>query len=144
MTHTDNRYIRAAIDIAYKNVDAGGRPFGSVVVRNGQIIAEGVNESHLDDDPTAHAEFLAVKRAGIALGTRDLSDCVVYASGQPCPFCLATMSLYGIKKAFYGYTREEWSRVTVPFAYPAVDAQVLSPGDDAPLYTYWKQQQADT
>ncbi|NYT25860.1 nucleoside deaminase [Alcaligenaceae bacterium] len=137
----DDRYIRAAIDLAYKNVDAGGRPFGSVVVRNGQIVSEAANESHLCGDPTAHAEFLAVKRAGIALGTRDLSDCVVYASGQPCPFCMATMSLYGIRKTFYGYTREEWRKVTVPLDYAPVDAQVLSPGDDAPLYAYWKQQQ---
>lgn len=141
MTHAHDRYIQAAIDVAFKNVNAGGRPFGCVVVRGGQIIAESANESHLSGDHTAHAEFLAVKRAGIALGTSDLSDCIVYASGKPCPFCMATMSLYQIKKAFYGYTREQWSAFTVPNNYSPVDVQVLSPGDDAPLYSYWKQKQ---
>jgi len=138
MSNSHERFIRAAIDVAYKNVDTGGRPFGAVVVRNGEIVAEGVNESHISGDPTDHAEYLAIKRAGKRLGTRDLSDCIVYASGKPCPFCMATMSLYQIKKTFYGYTREEWNKFSTPNEYPTVDAEMLSPGDDAPLYAYWK------
>ena len=144
MTHDHDRYIQAAIDVAFKNVDDGGRPFGCVVVKDGQIVAESANEFHLSGDPTDHAEFLAVKRASIALDTNDLNDCIVYASGKPCPFCMATMSVYQIKKTFYGYTREQWSAVTVPNNYSPVDAQVLSPGDDAPLYSYWKQKQGES
>lgn len=138
MKHAHEHYIHAAIELAYKNVDSGGRPFGSVVVKDGQIVAEACNEAHLNNDPTAHAEFLAIKRAGVALGTRDLSDCIVYASGQPCPFCMATMSVYGIRQAYYGYTRDDFASVAPPNEYPPVTVSVVNPDDGAALYHYWK------
>lgn len=142
MSHSTQQYLQAAIDLAYKNVDKGGSPFGAVIVSKRKIIAQAVNEIHLFGDLTAHAEFLAIKRASQALGSDDLSDCVVYASGQPCPFCLGTMALYGIKSAFYAYSGTQWREVAPARNYAPVDSVWLNPSDSAPLYSYWKQRQA--
>jgi len=134
----DDRHMRAAMDLAYENVEAGGRPFAAVVVKDGRIIAKAANESHISADPTHHAEFLAVHRAGIALDTRELTDCIVYATGQPCPFCMATMSLYKVKGAVYGYSREDFAKFDTPPHYPSVELKQLRPEDNSDLYAHWK------
>lgn len=140
MQEPDIQFMRQAIKLARDNAAQGGRPFGAVVVREGREIAQAANDMHLSGDPTAHAEFLAVKRAGQALNSRKLDGCVVYASGHPCPFCVATMSLYGIKAAFYGYSREE-ARATMPGAYAPVTLEQLRPDGEDGLYAYWQEQQ---
>ncbi len=81
--------MRRAIALAVAGVDAGaGGPFGAVVTRDGKLVAEGHNKVLVDRDPTAHAEIVAIRRASTALGTHDLSGCVLYASCDPCPMCL--------------------------------------------------------
>lgn len=140
MQQPDIQFMQRAIRLARDNAAQGGRPFGAVVVRDGREIAQAANDMHLTGDPTAHAEFLAVKRAGAALNSRRLDDCVVYASGHPCPFCVATMSLYGIKAAFYGYSREE-ARTTMPGPHEVVNLEQLRPDGEEGLYAYWQEQQ---
>ena len=100
-------HLLEAIALARDNVRRGGRPFGAVVVKDGQVIARGVNEMLATHDPTAHAELLALRAAGRALGTLRLDGCSVYASGQPCPMCLAAMRMAGIQEAAYAYSNEE-------------------------------------
>lgn len=79
------QFLRKAIELAYNNIEKGGRPFGAVVVKNGEIIASGVNQILTTNDPTAHAELLAIRAASQVLGTANLEGCSVYASGHPSP-----------------------------------------------------------
>lgn len=100
-------YLRAAIVLAQNNSTSGGRPFGAVVVRNGEIIATGVNTAVATHDPTAHAELNAIRAASQRLETTSLAGCEVYASGHPCPMCLAAMRLAGVKSVAYAFRHED-------------------------------------
>ena len=97
-------FMNIAIDEARRtmNEDKGG-PFGSVITdKDGNVIAVASNlvlESH---DPTAHAEIMAIRKASEKLKTHDLSDCVLYATGYPCPMCLSAIIWANIKKVYYG------------------------------------------
>lgn len=103
----DNRFMRRAIDLAAANVAAGGGPFGAVVVRGGEIIAEGVNRVAPDCDPTAHAEVSAIRAACARLGTFSLEGCDIYASCEPCPMCLGAIYWARIDHLFYGATKAD-------------------------------------
>lgn len=100
MSAHDN-YLQQALALAARNVEQGGRPFGAVIVRNGNAIAEAVNTLHLDDDPTGHAELNAIRAIAAQSGSAALRECVVYASGQPCPMCLSAMYLTGVKEVWF-------------------------------------------
>jgi tRNA(Arg) A34 adenosine deaminase TadA len=102
-----DRFLEQAIGLARDNVEKGGRPFGAVLVRDGVVIATGVNEMMETGDPTAHAELLAVRGAAQALGTPRLEGCIVYASGHPCPMCLAAMYMAGVREVVYAYSNAE-------------------------------------
>nr|WP_276598560.1 nucleoside deaminase [Nannocystis sp. SCPEA4] len=104
---TDEVFLRRAIELACANVRSGGRPYGAVVVRGETIAAEGVNELHLRPDPSAHAEMLALRAAAAALGRVRLDDCTVYASGQPCPMCLAALHLAGVPRVVFAYSNAD-------------------------------------
>ena len=86
----DERFLRRAIDLASANIDNGGGPFGAVVVRDGEVIAESGNRVTADHDPTAHAEVMAIRLAAKKLNDFSLRGCDIYASCEPCPMCLAT------------------------------------------------------
>lgn len=103
----EQRFLREAIALARANVEAGGRPFGAVVVRDGEIIAAGVNGIVGSNDPTAHAEMEALRAASRRLGSPDLGGCAVYASGHPCPMCMAAMRLAGVTRVAYAYSNDE-------------------------------------
>ncbi|SQC40479.1 putative adenosine deaminase [Klebsiella pneumoniae] len=95
-----DRYLQRALVLAKQNIADGGRPFGAVLVRNDEIVAESVNTFHLSGDPTAHAELNAVRDLAARLGSAVLRECVIYASGQPCPMCLSALYLTGVRKCF--------------------------------------------
>lgn len=103
----DTRFLDEAVALAFENIRIGGRPFGAVVVKDGTIIARGVNRMQADNDPTAHAELLALRAAGEALNSPRLDGCIVYASGQPCPMCVAAMRMSGVKAAMFAYSNEQ-------------------------------------
>src|SRR3984885_9247854 len=95
--------MRRAIALATENVVSGaGGPFGAVVVRDGQIIATGVNQVTTTNDPTAHAEVVAIRAACKALGDFQLKGCVVYTSCEPCPMCLSALYWSRCEAIFYG------------------------------------------
>ncbi|XCY74209.1 nucleoside deaminase [Pseudomonas sp. CBR-F] len=106
----DQQHLHHAVQLAKANVAAGGRPFGAVLVRDGKVLVEAVNEIHLSQDPTAHAEMLAIRAASQQLGPR-LDGCVIYASGQPCPMCLSAMHLCGISRVVFAASND----VAAPF-----------------------------
>lgn len=102
-----NNFMRMAIELANKNIDSGGGPFGAVVVCNGAVVGTGANSVTPLNDPTAHAEILAIRDASKKLGRFDLSDCVVYTSCEPCPMCLGAIYWAKIKKLYYGNSRKD-------------------------------------
>lgn len=101
------RFLCEAIDLARDNVRRGGRPFGAVIVKDGVVIATGVNEIITTGDPTTHAELQAIRAASRALGSPRLDGCAIYASGHPCPMCLAAMHLTGVTEVIYAYSNED-------------------------------------
>ena len=101
----DNVFMQLAIDEARAGIHQGhGGPFGSVIVRNGKVIAKGHNMVLLNHDATAHGEVSAIRNAGSILGTHDLSGCEIYTTGEPCPMCLAACMWANIAKIYYGCT----------------------------------------
>src|SRR5450755_1185589 len=112
-------FMRRAIALAVENVRSGGGPFGAVVVKDGAVIAEGVNRVTAENDPTAHAEVVAIRAGCRALGNFQLSGCDLYTTCEPCPMCLG---------AIY------WARpARVFFAGSALDAAAAG-FDDAFIY----------
>lgn len=96
-----DKFMKRAVELAIKNVEEGGQPFGAVLVKEDAIVAEGVNELHVKHDISGHAELLAIRRAQKQLQTNDLSGFTMYASGEPCPMCLTAMYFAGIEEVFY-------------------------------------------
>lgn len=102
---TRETFMRRAISLASQNVKEGlGGPFGSVVVKDGEVIGEGVNRVTSSCDPTAHAEMLAIRAASAKLKNFDLSGCVIYTSCEPCPMCLSAIYWARIERMYYGNT----------------------------------------
>lgn len=106
MNNTE-RFLCEAIELARENVEKGGRPFGAVVVKDGKIVATGVNEIHATNDPTSHAEMNAIRAASQTLGSPRLEGCAVYASGNPCPMCMAAMRMAGIGEVAFAYSNDD-------------------------------------
>ena len=103
----DKRFMDMAAKLSLDNIDNGGGPFGAVIVRNGEIIATGVNSVTNDNDPTAHAEVNAIRHACRELQTFQLSGCVMYSSCEPCPMCLSALYWAGVSKIYFGNTTED-------------------------------------
>ncbi len=101
------RFLCEAIELARDNIGKGGRPFGAVIVRDGKVIARGVNEILATNDPTSHAELNAIRAASKALGSPRLDGCAVYASGNPCPMCMAAMRMAGVGEVAYAYSNDD-------------------------------------
>jgi guanine deaminase len=101
-------FMRRAIELSREGMESNrGGPFGAVIVKAGEIIAEGVNRVTSTCDPTAHAEVVAIRAAGAALGTFDLSGCQIYTSCEPCPMCLAAIYWARLDRVYYANCRED-------------------------------------
>jgi guanine deaminase len=108
----DIRYMREAIKLSQSGVESGkGGPFGAVVVHDGKIIGKGSNEVTSSNDPTAHAEVVAIRNACKELGTYQLTDCHIYTSCEPCPMCLGAIYWARPSKVFYACTKEDASQI---------------------------------
>ncbi|PTT00998.1 tRNA-specific adenosine deaminase [Pedobacter sp. HMWF019] len=102
------KFMRLAIELSEKNVlESLGGPFGAVIVKNGEIIAQSGNKVTSSNDPTAHAEVSAIRLACTALNTFDLSGCVVYTSCEPCPMCLSAIYWARISIIYYANTKTD-------------------------------------
>ncbi len=103
-----NPFMRKAIDLAIDNVRSGqGGPFGAVVVRQGKILAEGTNRVTSLNDPTAHAEVVAIREACRILGSFELAGCEIYASCEPCPMCLGAIYWARLVRVYFAGTRKD-------------------------------------
>lgn len=107
-----NEFMKIAKELAEENLttNAGG-PFGACVVKNGEIIGRGANKVISTNDPTAHAEIMAIRDACKNIGSHDLSGCELYTSCYPCPMCLSAIIWANIKKVYYGNTKEDAANI---------------------------------
>lgn len=105
-------FMREAIRLSFQMMRRNkGGPFGAVIVKGNRIIARGCNQVTSANDPTAHAEVVALRRACRALKTFHLEGCDLYASCEPCPMCLAAIYWARIRNVFYGNTRKDAARI---------------------------------
>ena len=103
-----NQFMAVANSLAQSNLKTkNGGPFGACIVKNGQIIGKGSNNVLKNNDPTAHAEIMAIREACQNINSYDLSGCELYTSCYPCPMCLAAIIWSNIKVVYYGNTKEE-------------------------------------
>jgi len=104
--------MREAIRLAGEGVDTNsGGPFGAVVVKGGKIIASGFNRVTSTNDPTAHAEIIAIREACKKLNSFTLDDCILYTSCEPCPMCLGAIYWARPKKVFYACTKKDAAEI---------------------------------
>ena len=105
----DTKFLQLAIEKARESVVTGGFPAGAIVVKNGDVVGEGVSIGNKLNDPTAHGEMTSIRDACKNLKTSDLSDCVLYASMQPCLMCLGATMWSAIPKIVYACSKEKVS-----------------------------------
>ena len=108
---TKQELIQRAIDLAVENVRNGGGPFGAVIARGGEIVAEGVNRVTSQHDPTAHAEVQAIRKACSKLNTFDLTGLDIYASCEPCPMCLGAIYWAHLDHLYFAGTKDDAARI---------------------------------
>ena len=109
---TKEEFMQKAIDLASENVKSGnGGPFGAIIVKNGEIIATGVNNVTTYNDPTAHAEVTAIRNACKKLNTFQLDDCEIYSSCEPCPMCLGAIYWARPKALYFAADKDDAAEV---------------------------------
>ncbi|XAS66741.1 nucleoside deaminase [Micrococcaceae bacterium Sec5.7] len=149
-------FIQRTIDIARANVEEGGRPFATVIARDDEIIAESPNRLSQTNDPTAHAEILAIREACTQLDTEHLTGCTIYVLAHPCPMCLGSLYYCSPEKvvfltqrddygphyvddrryfelaSFYSEFAKDWTERRLPMEYQPRDAAI-------DVYREWQQ-----
>ena len=100
-------FMRRAMALAHENIRAGGGPFAALVVKDGRVVAEGVNQVTATNDPTAHAEIVAIRAACEALAAFQLTGCDLYTSCEPCPMCLGAIYWARPARVFYAATARD-------------------------------------
>lgn len=112
ITDLDKTFLQKAVELARQGIDQGrGGPFGCIIVRNGEIVGQGSNGVTSTNDPTAHAEIVAIRDACRRLGDYQLTDCDVYTSCEPCPMCLGALYWARPRRVVYASTRYEAASV---------------------------------
>jgi tRNA(Arg) A34 adenosine deaminase TadA len=108
----DNPFMTRAIQLSLENVHSGrGGPFGAVIVKDGRIIAEGANQVTATNDPTAHAEVVAIRAACSTLGVFDLEGCEIYTSCEPCPMCLGAIYWAHLSRVYFANGDADASKI---------------------------------
>ena len=106
-----NRFMSRAIELSIESVKSGGGPFGSVIIKNNEIISEGMNRVTKNNDPTAHGEIVAIRNACKNLNDFSLKGCELYTSCEPCPMCLSAIYWSRINKIYYANTRDDAKKI---------------------------------
>jgi guanine deaminase len=142
-------YMRQAIELSRQHMQAGtGGPFGAVIVQQGVVIAQGWNKVTSTNDPTAHAEVVAIRRACQALGTFSLKGAVLYSSCEPCPMCLSASYWARIDRLFFANTQAQaaaigfddaflYAEVAKPFVDRLLPMQHIPMADAASVFDDW-------
>ncbi|NLF28692.1 MAG: nucleoside deaminase [Clostridiales bacterium] len=145
-----NEYMRVAFDEARTGMRLGkGGPFGAVIVKDGEILGAASNEVLSTNDPTAHAEILAIRRACGKLQSHDLSGCALFATGEPCPMCLSAIIWANIRKIYYASAACEAEKIGfrdgMIYRYlrdgegPVLEARQIDRAEGLALYEEYRQ-----
>ncbi len=127
MTEQDEIFMKRAISLAQEGVDANaGGPFGCVIVKDNKIIAEGYNKVTSTNDPTAHAEVVAIRKACETLGSFQLDDCTVYTSCEPCPMCFGAIYWARPKMVYFACDKVDAAKIDFDdqFIYDELDKNI--------------------
>lgn len=111
--NTDQKFLELAVELALENKRSGGRPFGAVLVKDEKVLATGVNKMLETFDPSSHAELEAIRAATKSTLSLDLSGAKIYASGHPCPMCLAAIAITGVSEIIYAFDNTD----AAPFGF---------------------------
>jgi guanine deaminase len=134
MSKEVSEFMLEAIRLSINNVEEGkGGPFGAVVVKDGRIIARGVNKVTTTNDPTAHAEVVAIRKACAILNTFQLDDCEIYTSCEPCPMCLGAIYWARPAKLFYANSKEDAAAIN--FDDQFIYEEIAKPIAERKLFT---------
>ena len=146
---TREALMRRAITLSMEKMQSGsGGPFGAVIARNGEVVAEGWNQVTSSADPTAHAEVVAIRRACEALGTFELRDCEIFTSCEPCPMCLGAIYWARLGRIWYGNDRSDaaaigfddeflYREIALPLAQRSLPTQRLLAGEARSAFNAW-------
>jgi tRNA(Arg) A34 adenosine deaminase TadA len=144
------KFMRMAIELATSNVVSGvGGPFGAVIVKNGDVVATGVNLVTGTNDPTAHAEVTAIRRACTALETYELTGCSIYSSCEPCPMCLTAILWARLDTLYFASTAEDaaeagfddshfYEQVALPFSERELPTVNFMRADGLASFNAWR------
>lgn len=145
-----NPWMARAIELSRRNMETGaGGPFGAVIVKDGQIVGEGWNQVTSTNDPTAHAEVVAVRDACKKLNTFDLTGCEIYTSCEPCPMCLSAVYWSRMDRIYYGNTKEDaaaiefddnfiYQEIAKPYASRSIPLLPLMRKEAQVVFEIWK------
>jgi tRNA(Arg) A34 adenosine deaminase TadA len=143
-------FMREAIRLSARQMRAGkGGPFGAIVVRKGKIVGRGFNAVTSTNDPTAHAEVMAIRDACRKLKTFKLDDCELYTSCEPCPMCLAAIYWARLRRVYYGNTRKDAAKIgfdddviyrelAMPLPKRSLPMKQLLPDEAALAFAEWQ------
>lgn len=145
----EEKFMRRAIALSAESVKNGGGPFGAVIVRDGEIIAEASNSVTKDNDPTAHAEVNAIRCAAKKLGSFNLDGCEIYTSCEPCPMCLGAIYWAHLSHIYYCNTRKDaadinfdddfiYREFNVPLSGRSIPTERVLPGEGDYVFREWK------
>lgn len=127
MTQEDKQFMQRAIELSRKGMESNeGGPFGAIVVKDGKIVGEGNNQVTSSNDPTAHAEVVAIRNACKNLNTFQLDGCIVYTSCEPCPMCLGAIYWARPDKIFYACSKKDAARIGFDddFIYQEINLEI--------------------
>lgn len=134
MNFPHETFLREAIRLSIENVETGaGGPFGAVVVKDGEIVGRGANAVTAVNDPTAHAEIVAIRRACSRLATFELTGCVLYTSCEPCPMCLSAAYWARISAIYFAATRDDAAAVNFDDAFLYREVALPHPERSLPI-----------
>ncbi|TDW56868.1 nucleoside deaminase [Oceanimonas baumannii] len=146
----DLDYLKASIALARDNVSKGGQPFGAMLVKDGEVLAEGVNQTYVEHDPTAHAEIQALRNAARAHRQSLFPGSTMYASGKPCAMCMAAMIQAGVSRLIYcagdevgeryGWSTEYlYQRMQQPFGEQGITTEQLPLEEKTAVFDLWQE-----
>jgi guanine deaminase len=141
-------FMQRAVALAHENIHSGGGPFATVIVKDGRIVAEGVNRVTATNDPTAHAEVVAIRAACHALNTFQLSGCDLYTSCEPCPMCLGAIYWARPSRVFYAGTAADaafggfddafiYDEIKLPYAGRRIPMAQVLPEEGLAIFKAW-------
>lgn len=147
-----NVFMSEAIRLATENVANGGGPFGAVIVKDGEIVATGVNRVTASCDPTAHAEVSAIREACCRLQVFKLDGCDIYTSCEPCPMCLSAIYWAGLRHIYYGGTQQDaaqidfddnfiYEEIALPYEHRAIPSTNMMRSEAQAPFIAWREKE---